>query len=196
VRPDLLTMFPLMLPGEEYSNVVRVIDGVLDVDRRLFLVKPMPGLEVKYQLQPVGALVEVSGPAMTGQPEHAVRMTLNGSLTLVGYDLESGQPAPGEDLVVALYWQAETQLAKDYHTYVHLLDEAGQVIAQSDHRPGQEYYPTSLWQPGETLLDEHLLSVPGGMPAHVVTLVAGAYEYPSLAPLGSTLTLGELPIIR
>ncbi|HEM62095.1 MAG TPA: DUF2723 domain-containing protein, partial [Chloroflexi bacterium] len=55
VRPDLLTMFPLMLPGEEYSNVVRVIDGVLDVDRPLFLVKPMPGLEVKYSMEPFGA---------------------------------------------------------------------------------------------------------------------------------------------
>jgi hypothetical protein len=51
-RPDLLTMFPLMLPGQDYANVVRVLDGVLDVGRPIYLVKPMPGLEIKYELKP------------------------------------------------------------------------------------------------------------------------------------------------
>ncbi len=69
-------------------------------------------------------------------------------------------------------------------------------IAQSDQRPGREYYPSSLWQPGETLLDVHLLSIPEDTHAGAMTLVAGAYEYPSLAPLGSALTLGQLPMTR
>lgn len=195
-RPDLLTMFPLMLPAEEYSNVVRVIDGVLDVGRCLCLVKPMPGLEIKYQLELLGSLVEVKGPAVTGQPRHALGTMLDGSLTLLGYDLNPSEPVPGEELHVILYWRVEEDLSKDYHTYVHLLNEEGQATAQSDHRPGQEYYPSSLWKPGETLLDVHVLSVPGETQADVVTLVAGAYEYPSLAPLGSAITVGQLRIER
>jgi hypothetical protein len=195
-RPDLLTMFPLMLPGQEYCNVVRVIDSVLDVGRPLYLVKPMPGLEIKYRMEPLGSLVEVKGPAVTGPPEHVVGTMLDGRLTLVGYDLDPSEPAPGEELRVSLYWRVEQNLLQDYHTYVHLLGEHGQTIAQSDQRPGQEYYPSSLWKQRETLLDVHVLSVPGETRADEVTLVAGAYEYPSLAPLGSTITLGEPPITR
>jgi hypothetical protein len=194
VRPDLLTMFPLMLPGEEYSNVVRVIDGALDAGRPLFLVKPMPGLEIKYRMEPLGPLVEVKGPAIARPPEHAMGTMLDGSLTLVGYDLDPSDPVPGQELRVILYWRVEQDLSKDYHTYVHLLNDEGQAIAQSDHRPGQEYYPSSLWKPGETLLDVHVLSIPGETQPGVVTLVAGAYEYPSLAPLGSAITLSRLRI--
>ena len=195
-RPDLLTMFPLMLPGEEYSNVVRVIDGVLDVGRPLYLVKPMPGLEVKYELKASGPLVEIRGPAITGEPERVTEMALGDGLTLVGYDVDPDVSSPGGEVQVSLYWRVEQHLSKDYHTYVHLLDEDGQAIAQSDHRPGQEYYPSSLWQPGETLLDVHVLSVSANEDVNALTLVAGAYEYPSLAPLGSRLTLGDLRIKR
>jgi len=195
-RPDLLTMFPLMLPGEEYSNVVRVIDGVLDVGRPLYLVKPMPGLEIKYELKSSGPLVEITGPAITGEPEKVTEMALGDSLTLVGYDVDPDAPSPGGESQVTLYWHVERTLREDYHTYVQLLDEGGQPIAQSDHRPGQEYYPSSLWQPGEKVLDVHVLPIPAETQASVVTLVAGAYEYPSLAPLGSALALGELPITR
>jgi hypothetical protein len=195
VRPDLLTMFPLMLAGEEYSNVVRVIDGALDAGRPLYLVKPMPGLEIKYRME-LGPLVEVKGPAFTGPPEWAVGTTLNGSLTLVGYDLDPPEPLPGEELQVSLHWRVEQDLTRDYHTYVHLLNDERQVIAQSDHRPGQEYYPASLWQPGEMVLDVHVLSISTNEDVNAVSLVTGAYEYPSLVPLGSALNVGELPITR
>ena len=49
-----------------------------------------------------------------------------------------------------------------------------------------------MWQAGEALLDAHVLVIPDEMQAGVVTLVAGAYEYPSLGPLGTPLSLGEL----
>jgi hypothetical protein len=195
-RPDLLTMFPMMLPGEGYSNVVRVIDGLLDVRRPIYLVKPMPGLEIKYEMESLGPLVEVKGPIVTGAPQQATGTMLDNSLTLVGYDLDPNEPVPGGELQVSLYWRVEQDLSQDYHTYVHLLNEEGQSIAQSDHRPGQEYYPSSLWKPGETLLDVHVLSVPSETQTGVVTLQAGAYEYPSLAPLGSALTLSDLRIFR
>jgi hypothetical protein len=185
-------MFPLMLPGEEYSNVVRVIDGVLDVGRPLYLVKPMPGLEIKYRVEPLGPLMEIEGPAIVGPPEHVVGATLDGSLTLVGHNMEPSEPGPGQELEVSLYWRVEEELSQDYHTYVHVLDKDGQTVAQSDHRPGQEYYPSSLWQPGEILLDVHVLPIPAETQAGAAALVAGAYEYPSLAPLGSTVTLGTV----
>ena len=119
-------------------------------------------------------------------------MMLGDTLTLVGYDVDPDAPLVGGQVQVSLYWRVHRTSERDYHTYVHLLDEGGRPISQSDQRPGQEYYPSSMWQPGETLLDVHVLPVPAETEAGVVTLVAGAYEHPSLAPLGDALTLGEL----
>jgi len=195
-RPDLLTLFPLMLPGDDYANVVRVLDGVLDVDRPIYLVKPMPGLEIKYRMERSEPLVEVTGPAVAGEAESVTNLALGGGLLLVGYDIDPRAPSAGGELQVSLHWRVEKTLGHDYHTYVHLLDEEGQPISRSDHRPGQELYPSSLWQPGETLLDVHVLAIPASGDVKVVTLVAGAYEYPSLVPLGSALSVGELPITR
>jgi len=159
-------------------------------------VKAMPGLEIKYQMEPVGGLVQITGPSITGVPEYPANLALGDSLTLLGYDLDPDEPSRSGELQVSLHWRVEDHLSEDYHSYVHLLDERGQAIAQSDHRPGQEYYPSSLWQPGETVLDVHVLSIPVEGDLHQVTVVAGVYEYPSLVPLGSALTLGQLSIAR
>jgi hypothetical protein len=195
-RPDLITMFPLMLPGEEYSNVVRVIDGVIDLGRPIYLVKPMPGLEIKYQMEPFGPLVEVVGPAVTGEPESATDLALDHSLVLIGYDLEPDTPSPGEELHVTLYWGVKEDLVEDYHSYVHLVDEEGRVVAQSDHQPGGSYYPTSLWQPAEMLVDEHVFAIPIDGTESTLQLLAGMYLYPSLEPLGELLVLGRLDLAR
>jgi hypothetical protein len=195
IRPDLVTLFPLILPGEEYTNVVRVIDGVIDLNRPIYLVKEMPGLEIKYRMEPFGSLVEILSPAITGEPENPTDLALNDSLLLIGYDLEPSIPAPGEELRVRLYWQVQKKLGEVYHSYVHLVDEEGDVLAQSDHQPGGDYHPTSLWQPGETLLDEHTLAVPTDTPPGAYRLVAGMYLlYPSIEALGQTLTVGPTTI--
>jgi hypothetical protein len=194
IRPDLVTLFPLILSGEEYTNVVRVIDGVIDLNRSIYLVKEMPGLEIKYRMEPFGPLIEVLSPAATGEPENPTDLALNDSLSLIGYDQEPISPSPGDELGVCLHWQVQKKFSEDYHSYVHLVDEAGNVIAQSDHQPGGDYYPTSLWQPSEVLLDEHTLAVRQDTPLVAYHLVAGMYLYPSMQPLGEVLTLGRTRI--
>lgn len=93
---------------------------------------------------------------------------------------------------VALYWHANEALGEDYHSYVHVVDERENTIAQSDHRPGGDYYPTSLWQRAETLLDEHTVTVPVDAAARAYRLLAGMYLFPSMEPLGATLALQEV----
>lgn len=196
LRPDLVGLFPLILPGEGYSNTVRVIDSVIDVERPIYLIKEMPGLEIKYRLEHFVPLVQVLGPAMARPPAHPTNLSLNDSLVLVGYDLEPETPTEGQELRVTFYWYVQAELAENYHSYVHLLDEAGNVVAQSDHRAGGEYYPTSLWRPGETLVDRHDLgSAPGAPPAEY-ELQAGMYRYPSLEALGGALHLGQATVHR
>ncbi len=194
-RADLVGLFPLIVPGEDYANVAGVIDSVIDVERPLFIIKEMEGLEIKYRLEPFGTLVQVLSPAVTDAPQNPTALPLNDSLLLLGYDVEPLSPSPGEDMHVALYWQAKEGFVQDYHSYVHLVDRGGRIIAQSDHRPGGDYYPTTLWQPGETLLDEHVLLIPADGRPGTYRLLAGMYLlYPSMEPLGEALTLGEVGI--
>jgi hypothetical protein len=194
IRPDILTMFPLMLPGDEYSNVVRMIDSVIDLERPIYLVKPMPGLELKYRTEPLDPLVEVTGPAITGEPEYPTDLALDDSLVLIGYDLEPDEATTGEQLRVTLYWQAKKPLGADYHSYVHLVDEEGNVVAQSDHQPGGVYYPPTLWQPEELILDEHNVTIPADSAGRTFQLLASMYAYPSLEPHGERLLFGRTKI--
>jgi hypothetical protein len=116
---------------------------------------------------------------------------------LVGYDRVPRSPAPGEPLCIALHWEALVPLDRAYQSYVHVVDGAGQIVAQSDHRPGDIFYPTTAWRPGERLRDEHLLQVPAGTPPGVYHLIAGMYflaEGGAVVPLGEPAALGPVAV--
>lgn len=196
-RPDLLGLFPLVVTDPAYANLGGLLDQVLSSQRPVYLIKPMPGLEVKAQLEPdpdVRPMVRVSGPAMERPPLHPREVELAGIMRLVGYDQSSSSARPGDLFTITLYWQPQAEIESDYSSYVHLVDEAGRGITQSDHQAGGEYYPTSLWRPGEVLRDSHVLSIPQNVQPGVYRLVAGMYRYPSLEPLGGTTDIGLLAI--
>ena len=75
-----------------------------------------------------------------------------------------------------MYWQPLRTLPANYTSFVQLLSPDGSKAAQSDHLVGGVFYPTSLWQPGETLLDRHTLDVPAGAPPGPYQLFVGMYE--------------------
>ncbi len=106
------------------------------------------------------------------------------AITLLGYVSPPGQ--------LMLYWQSTQRVEKDYTVFVHLLDATGRVSAQVDGAPSGGRYPTSIWEPGEIVRDEHALFdlAPG---KNILEL--GMYEYPSLSRLSvadaSGKTLGD-----
>jgi hypothetical protein len=189
LRPDVLGLFPQIT--EDVFSLGAVLDLALSTDRPVYLIKPMPGLEVKVQMvAPTSpeqfSLWRVIGPAVQRQPAQPLNLRLPG-LHLVGYDLEPAEPQAGDLLDVILYWRVEQPLAENYQSYVHL-----EGVAQSDHRPGGEFYPTSDWQAGEMLADRHQLALPIATQPGTYELRAGMYAWPSLEPLGAPLPLGTL----
>jgi hypothetical protein len=173
------------------------IDQALLSQRSVYLIKPMPGLEVKAQLEPdpeMLPMIRVSGPALERPPLHPREVELAGVMRLVGYDQSSFSARPGESLTITLYWQPQSEIDFDYSSYVHLVDEAGRGITQSDHQLGGEYYPTSLWRPGEVLRDSHVLTIPQDVAPGVYRLVSGMYRYPSLEPLGGPADIGLMAV--
>lgn len=193
-RPDLNGLFPRIVPGPAYENIVRLVDELLNTGRPIYLIKEMPGLEIKYQLEPVGSLVKVAGPAVTKAPAYPRFIRLSEEMSLIGYDQEPRSLRPGEELRLALYWQTQREPGRVYSSFVHLVNGEGQRLAGSDHQPGGDFYPTRLWQPGETLLDRHVLTVPPQTPAGKYRLLVGMYVYPALEPVGERVFIGQLEV--
>jgi len=144
--------------------------------RPVYLIKPMDGLEVKFKLAPEAALVRVDGPAASVPPVQQAGQTFGNTIRLAGYDAAPDAVKPGGATEITLAWQPITRLGADYTTFVHLINANGDKIAQSDHRPGGAYYPTSLWKPGETLIDKHTLALPADLGPAPYTIVVGLYD--------------------
>lgn len=61
----------------------------------------------------------------------------------------------GDGPVVTLWWAATAVPPADYTIFVHLLDEAGNLLAQADGPPNDGLSPTRLWRPGDVVRDVH-----------------------------------------
>jgi 4-amino-4-deoxy-L-arabinose transferase-like glycosyltransferase len=95
-----------------------------------------------------------------------------------------------EQLTVTLYWQAQARPQRNYTAFVHLLNEAGEVVAQQDRPPGG--YPTTNWISGEIVIDRYSLDLPPDLPAGDYLLQTGFYYLPTLERLGTAVTLTEI----
>ena len=118
------------------------------------------------------------------RPEHSLQLTFGENIQLVGYDAPA-RAAPGDTVRIALYWRARVAMPTDYKVFIHLLGDSGEVLAQDDARPAQWTYPTTEWQPGEYIRDEHLLHLPPETPRGDWRLTVGSY---------ASETGGRLPV--
>jgi hypothetical protein len=205
-RPDLLGLFPLIVPDPAYANVGRVLDQALASGRPVYLIKPMDGLQVKADLTPAGALFQAT--ANQNSPMVLVNITLpeitlhsspnqniTETISLLGYDLSPVKIRPGDPITVTLYWQATQALAIDYTSYVHLINRNDQGVAQNDHRPGGDFYPSRYWQAGETIRDQHTLTLPANTLAGEYRLRVGMYYQPEagvIESMGDGVEIGPL----
>ena len=127
------------------------------------------------------ASVKVGGapPGLTvarAVPQTKRTDTLEDLVTLVGYDLVQEET----HLEVTLYWNCLAPLPADLTTFVHLRPaaEPGALpSAQMDRPPADGAYPTSLWDPGETVKDLIVVPLAVDLPAGEYWLVVGLY-YP------------------
>ena len=80
-------------------------------------------------------------------------------LALVGYDLDRVAVAPGGAITVTLYWQGLRPMEENYNFSVQLIDAAQRKAAQWDGWPQEGAAPTTIWEPGQTVVDPHRLSI-------------------------------------
>jgi hypothetical protein len=126
---------------------------------------------------PVGSSVVIQPLVVPPPASPNVQLTPAGArfgdqIELTGF---SAMPAGG----ITLRWQALRQPDRDYSVFVHAFDPSGKLIAQADAEPDAGRFPTSLWLPGETVLDEHKLALPPGQ----YRVEVGLYYLPTLERL-------------
>lgn len=80
----------------------------------------------------------------------------------IGHDIGGSLFWPGRRVVLKLMWEVLAPIPEDYTIFIHLSDESsgGETVWHAwDGKPNQTYL-TTLWQPGEYVIDERVLEVP------------------------------------
>ncbi len=130
----------------------------------------------EVQAQGIFVLRSKANPhPLAAEPAHPVEALFGDRLHLLGYTVEPKLPAPGQPVRLTLYWQAIAPPEHDYTVFVHLRQPAGGNVAQADHRPLGDLYPTSLWPVGETIRETSELLLPPDLPPGSYQLWAGLY---------------------
>jgi hypothetical protein len=143
---------------------------------------------------PVAALGVDIGSVST---KAALVTEVEGQVRLLGADVTppggtccgiAGLPQGVGNLTVTLWWEGTGKAQADYQVFVHLVNAEGRTATQSDHLPGGEFYPSSLWQAGEILRDVHRLATP---PPGEYELLVGMYRAGGQR-LGDAISLGKV----
>ncbi len=131
----------------------------------------------------VGAIRVPAGPPL---PPDATPLAEFQDLTL--YRVRAEQIEPTE-LRLALVWSTDGT-ARNWRYSLRLLDAEGRLIQQLDEQPGYGYLPTTLWRPGEQVVEYPRLPLPEG-------LAPGDYTLQILTYLQATMEGGgqvDIPV--
>ncbi|MFP4436688.1 MAG: glycosyltransferase family 39 protein [Chloroflexaceae bacterium] len=87
----------------------------------------------------------------------------------------AGIARPGETITVTLTWHALEPIPQDWTVFVHLVDDAGRIVAEDNQRPQGGAFPLPRWTPGDWVEDPHPLTLPADLPPGQYKLRAGLY---------------------
>ncbi|MCY3717955.1 MAG: hypothetical protein OXG07_00170 [Anaerolineaceae bacterium] len=102
----------------------------------------------------------------------------------------------GEDLIVRMHWALDQGRDSFDVRFVHVLDDNGQMVAQTDDAPGFQ-------SSGSRILDRAILPLPASLPPGNYSVWLGWYRYPEIrrllligpdGPEGSVFPLGVVRV--
>jgi hypothetical protein len=141
-------------------------------------------------------------------PSVPVSMQWAENIELLGYDLDAPAYHAGEKTRATLYYRGLAPMDHNYTAFVHLLGPTnpatgGPLWAQDDSEPCRTFYPTSVWDVGEIVIDTFTLELPQDIPPGQYTLLTGFYDLNTLERLPITRglsqhnvgTLGQIQIL-
>ncbi|HLZ09145.1 MAG TPA: hypothetical protein VKT80_11190, partial [Chloroflexota bacterium] len=138
---------------------------------------------------PTRAILQTFKVPMPSQPPPTYRIgrVFAGQIAVDGYDaaVTTGADANHTQIDLDVHWRAIHNLLPAYHSFVHVYDQAGKLVAQSDGPVGGLAYPSNIWDVNDAVIDRHTIAVPPDLAVGVYALRAGLY----LPASGNRLTL-------
>ncbi|MCA9981572.1 MAG: hypothetical protein KDD89_12080, partial [Anaerolineales bacterium] len=108
-------------------------------------------------------------------PANPLPAPLEDGITFLGYD-QPARVAAGETVDITLHWHATDTPSQDYTVFFQLLDTNNTYIAGADSPPLNGDYPTSLWQPDDTITETRQLTLPADLPPGNYFIATGLYD--------------------
>jgi len=179
-----------------------------DADLRLALLdeagRPLPLADGAGWLS-LGTLHVHASDRMWEPPAfaHVVGARLADKVELLGYSLDRTAAAPGETLRLTLIWRCLSEMESSWTVFTHLLDTGGQVRGQKDNPPMNGRYPTTLWVPGEVVVDEYDIVVNQDAVPGQYVIEVGMYDpqtmqrlpvFDPMGAVGDRVLLGQVQV--
>lgn len=114
---------------------------------------------------------------LSDKPTQLSGVRFGDHIVLDGYTLATPVLAAGDILQLDLYWHTDAPLTDRYKVFVHVLDQNGQIVAQTDREPGGGLVPTTIWQPNQAVLDRYGVLIPADAAAGAYAIEIGLYDF-------------------
>lgn len=135
-------------------------------------------------IMPLAVIAPTYVPEITSATEaeatiaQRLDVTLGEGARLLGYDIGDSKVEPGGQVELVLYWDCTAPLDGDNGLFVHLLGMHDLIMGQRDRYPGQGLLPTSLWVPGEVIVDRVVIPLSQStMAPQELTIGVGLYDF-------------------
>lgn len=181
---------PPGLPAGRYALKV----GLYNEDSGQRLLLPDGSASLLLDSLPLSMTAPAATPPRAGPQE-----TFANGVQLLAADLPESLLAAGDAFTVTLVWRASSYVDQDLAVFVHLVGADDRPLAQADGQPQHGAYPTSVWQPGEGIVDTHRIVLPADLPPGTYRLLAGLYDpatgaRSALLAGGNAALLGEVGV--
>jgi mannosyltransferase len=166
------------------SDPERVVEGWLDANAYKALDSWYGNVRLVIYAIPEQASTSPQQPLDAVLASHAEPAD---RIALLGYSLLDGRLAAGDIAQITLFWRAEDTPTRRYKVFLHVLDESNHIVGQRDAEPGGGLQLTTLWEPGETIVDNYGLPIHPATPPGTYRVEIGLYD----AETGQRLTVVE-----
>jgi hypothetical protein len=168
--------YPLILTENLPFGAYRLVAGMYDFKTRTNLPATSPIGHPLNTLATIG-WIKVAHPPMTIPADiDAINAIFDEKITLQGMNIT---PLDNSQISINLYWESLAHRPNvDATLFIQVFSDEGR-IGQVDTRPMNGQYPTFIWDAGEIVATEHVISLDS--PADEATYVLiGMYTFPTL----------------
>ena len=154
--------------GDSEADPQRVIEGWLDTHTYKATEQWINSIRFATYAVPMN---------LSDTPEVNSTVRFGEQITLDGYTLTTPQVQPGDILQLDLFWRTDAPLSERYKVFVHVLDQNGQIVAQTDREPGGGQKPTTNWDSNEVIVDRYGVLIPADTPPGKYMVELGLYGF-------------------